>query len=77
MTKWALLVIIIIVATIALIALVLSIANNSRMSVSGSSLQDSEATVETTLPNVTCRKVVRLAWSPVRLECEEKKELQD
>ncbi len=53
------------------------LANNSQLSLSGSSLQNGEATVETDMPNARCKKVVRLAWPPVRLECEEKEELED
>jgi hypothetical protein len=56
------------------VALAFSLATNSRFSISGSSVQDGEATVETDLPNVTCRKILRLGWPPVRLECEEKEE---
>jgi hypothetical protein len=58
------------------IALAINIANNSRVSLTGSSLQNGEATVETDLPNATCKKVLKLAWPPLKLECEEK-ESQD
>jgi hypothetical protein len=64
----------IVVGLAVFVALAFSLANNSRFSLSGSSLQDGEATVETELPNATCRKVLRLGWPPVRLECEEKEE---
>lgn len=63
---------VVILGVIALIALAVNIASNTRFSLTGSNLQNGEATVQTNLPNATCKKVVRLAWPPVRLECEEK-----
>jgi hypothetical protein len=66
----------VILGVIAFIVLVVNIARNSEISLTGSNLQNGEATVETDLPNTTCKKVLRLAWPPLKLECEEK-ELQD
>jgi hypothetical protein len=63
---------VVILGVIALIALAVNMASNSELSLTGSSLQNGEATIETDLPNATCKKVLRLAWPPVRLECEEK-----
>jgi hypothetical protein len=67
----------ILLGVVALTLLAFYIATNSQLSLTGSGLQNGEATVETDLPNATCKKVVRLAWPPVRLECEEKEELED
>lgn len=72
MIRRGLVVLVIVLGIAGFIAIALSIANNSRLSISGSNVQDGEATVETDLPNATCRKVLRLGWPPVRLECEEK-----
>jgi hypothetical protein len=58
----------------ALAVIAFYIATNSRVTLTGSSLQNGEATVKTDLPNAECEKVVRLAWPPVRFECEEKGE---
>lgn len=63
---------IILLAIAAFVTLAVSLARNSSFSLSGKGLQDGEATVETELPNAKCKKVVRLAWPPVRLECKEK-----
>jgi hypothetical protein len=59
-------------AVLVLAVIAFYVANNSRFKLTGPSLQNGEATVATDLPNATCKKVVRLAWPPVRLECEEK-----
>ncbi len=65
----------VILGVIILVALTINVASSSSFSWSGNGLQNGEATIQTDLPNATCKKVVRLAWPPVKLECEEK--LQD
>jgi hypothetical protein len=62
-----------ILGVIAFTALAANLAHNSELSLTGSSWQNGEATVATDLPNATCKKVLRLGWPPVKLECEEKK----
>jgi uncharacterized membrane protein YjgN (DUF898 family) len=74
MTRRAWSIVAVILGIVVSISLAITIASNSRMSLTGSGLQNGEAHVKTDLPNATCKKVVRLAWPPVRLECEEKEE---
>lgn len=67
----------VVLALFVLALIAFYIATNSQIALTGSSLQNGEATVATELPNATCKKVVRLGWPPVRLECEEKEKLED
>ena len=72
MVRRVLVALVIVLGIAGFIAIAFSLASNSRLSISGSSLEDGEATVETDVAGATCRKVLKLGWPTVKLECEEK-----
>ena len=45
---------------------------NTRLAITGSGLKDGSLSVETTLPNATCRKVLKRSFPFVELQCSEK-----
>lgn len=56
----------------ALVGVAFYTLSNTRLELSGSSLQDGSLTVETNLPNAKCRKVLKRSFPFVELECHEK-----
>jgi hypothetical protein len=72
MTRRVLMTVAIVLGVTVFIVIAFSLASNTRLSLSGNSLQDGEATFETDVAGATCRKVLHWGWPPVKLECEEK-----
>ncbi len=56
---------------LSIIGFAIYIAQNTDFNLSGSSLENGQATFETDFPNATCRKVLQFGFPPLRLECKE------